>query len=384
MVQQGQSLETRNGSERAERAAAAPGPTPVADSGRPHVVIAAAGGRPHEARGAASGGGAVGEARTAGPSAAGGPGAGAATSAIVASGPRSAGSAAPRPGEPLDGAHARECSALLAYLRAAVDKLVPTVVIAGAGMGGGAAGIADGMAIAARDGGLRLFSAELGGSSGRPVLQQRRVVPLAPPGRGDLRLAAGGRAGAPAQGAAGAAGAAPPAAGGGGRAAGAGTGAAGRQGAAGSNGNGGGAGGNGGAGEPGPAAAAGGASRVAEAAAPGGAAGSQAATALEPRPAGAAGIERWFEEGSGGVDFILVEAPPLDTTADAALLARACDGLVLVVESGVTSRESLLRAVRIAEASGCRLLGLVMSEPRQGLPDWVRRLVSGTSGRSFP
>ena len=95
--------------------------------------------------------------------------------------------------------------------------------------------------------------------------------------------------------------------------------------------------------------------------------------------ASASGLSRWFEHPGGSIDFILVEAPPLDTAADAALLARAGDGLVLVVESAVTPRDSLRRAIRVAEASGCRILGLVMSEPHHPLPTWLSRLLSGTS-----
>jgi len=243
-------------------------------------------------------------------------------------------------------ARRQECAGLLSYLRAAIDKPVPTVVIAGAASGAGALRIADGLAEAARDAGLRLFSAELGGTPGRPVLQQRRVVGLTATGRGDWRLGGGSRSAAPsgtvAAGAKGQDGGVPS-----GAAAGAGA-------------------------SPGHAVAVAPAPSVPAAASPG---------AVESFRAGgsASGLSRWFEHPGGSVDFILVEAPPLDGAADAALLARACDGLVLVVESAVTPRDSLRRAIRIAEASGCRVLGLVVSEPRHTLPNWLRRLVSGTS-----
>ena len=244
-----------------------------------------------------------------------------------------------------------EYAGLLSYLRASIHRPVPTVVIAGAAAGNGTSRVADGLAEAARASGLRLFFAELGGTPGRPILQQRRVASL-PPLRGDRRLTAGKPDGHE--------GAAPP-----------------QEGSA--------RGSNGQPAQPaGPAPAAAGTggmgAAAAETSATGAAAPAQSSgTALTAPAVGGAGeLERWFDR-TGSVDFILVEAPPLDSAADAALLARACDGLMLVVQSEVTPRDSLRRSIRLAEASGCRVLGLVMSEPREALPGWIRRLVRGVS-----
>jgi hypothetical protein len=336
----------------------------------------------------------------------------------------------------------QECTDLLSYLRAAVDKPVPTVVIAGAAGGEGTTRIVDGLAEAARDAGVRLFAAELAGSPGRPLLRQRQVIALPQPVRGPARPVASGRrltAGTTGDARSGAAAARPsatpaaatgpaearvsgmPAAGagatagrtsvasaaaGGGAAAGSlplaavkarsvqgtaqGTAAAAAAPTSGAK-----------AGElPGEATRAGEAAAArartgdpaGEAASPGAAAsaaglgdadapqsGTDALAKVHDGP-GAGGLSRWSEHtGGGGVDFILVEAPPLDRAADAALLARACDGLVLVVESDVTPRSSLRRAARLAEVSGCRVFGLVMSEGRRTLPDWLERFLSGTS-----
>ena len=43
-------------------------------------------------------------------------------------------------------------------------------------------------------------------------------------------------------------------------------------------------------------------------------------------------------------DLVLVEAPPLCDSLDAALLARSCDGLVIVAGAGVTERTALAAA----------------------------------------
>ena len=294
--------------------------------------------------------------------------------------------AAPNGSETADDRQRRqECAGLLSYLRAAIDNPVPTVVIAGAAAGAGTSRIADGLAEAARECGLRMFSAELGGTPRRPVLQQRRMITLPAAGAGDRRLTAGEPA-VPAPGT--------PAAdqtsatsvrfGGNGAH---GPGAYGH----GADGNGVSGNGTGGAHVQGvngqSAAGHGPAGTSASTASAAGDASSEGVPpgpqhlVLETIPAAESisGLSRWFEQPGGSIDFILVEAPPLDTAADAALLARACDGLVLVVESAVTPRDSLRRAIRIAEASGCRVLGLAMSEPQHSLPTWLSRLLSGTS-----
>jgi hypothetical protein len=59
-------------------------------------------------------------------------------------------------------------------------------------------------------------------------------------------------------------------------------------------------------------------------------------------------------------DLVMVEGGPLVHSIDAALLARCCDGLVLVVRPGVTRRDELRLATERARSAGCRLLGLVM------------------------
>jgi len=93
------------------------------------------------------------------------------------------------------------------------------------------------------------------------------------------------------------------------------------------------------------------------------------------------GVQRWLDRAGAGHDLVIVEGPPLDGSVEAALLAKACDGLLLVVESGVTPSESLAKSVELAGAAGCRLLGVVMTGARSWLPPWIRRLFPGPAAR---
>jgi len=68
-------------------------------------------------------------------------------------------------------------------------------------------------------------------------------------------------------------------------------------------------------------------------------------------------------------EVVVVDSPPLLPVTDAAVLARASDGAILVVRHGRTTREQLARARATLQAVDARLLGTVLNRvPRKG-PD---------------
>jgi hypothetical protein len=86
-------------------------------------------------------------------------------------------------------------------------------------------------------------------------------------------------------------------------------------------------------------------------------------------------IQSWFDQVDGEHDLVLVHAPPLGSSLDAALLGKGCTGLVLVVEPLETTRSGLRSAVARAESTGCRVLGLVVSGGKPWIPRWLRRFL---------
>jgi Mrp family chromosome partitioning ATPase len=74
--------------------------------------------------------------------------------------------------------------------------------------------------------------------------------------------------------------------------------------------------------------------------------------------------------------LVIIEAPPLGSSGDAALIARACEGLVIVAQPGRTDRAALRAAAERARESGCRTLGIVMNDAPERIPAWLRRLIS--------
>ena len=86
-------------------------------------------------------------------------------------------------------------------------------------------------------------------------------------------------------------------------------------------------------------------------------------------------LQEWLRSSLSGSDLLVIEAPGVLSSTDTLLLAKACDGLALVVEPLVTDRKALKAAVDRARTSDCRIMGLVVSGHREWLPRWLRRLL---------
>lgn len=94
---------------------------------------------------------------------------------------------------------------------------------------------------------------------------------------------------------------------------------------------------------------------------------------LAGRNAGDA-MRNWMAMAGADNDLLIVEAPPLLSSAEGALLAKEGGSLILVVEPRVTARRGFITAVSRAQASGCPILGLVMNGTREDLPRWLGKL----------
>ncbi len=76
---------------------------------------------------------------------------------------------------------------------------------------------------------------------------------------------------------------------------------------------------------------------------------------------------------AGRFDVVLVDTPPLLPVTDAAILASRCDGAVLVVRHGRTTKQQVKESVSALEAVSARLLGTVTTmTPRTRLGEAYR------------
>ena len=59
--------------------------------------------------------------------------------------------------------------------------------------------------------------------------------------------------------------------------------------------------------------------------------------------------------------FVIIDTPPLGSVSDSALIASMCDGAVLVIRAGVTSKGMIKQSLFELEQVNCKLLGTVLN-----------------------
>lgn len=61
-------------------------------------------------------------------------------------------------------------------------------------------------------------------------------------------------------------------------------------------------------------------------------------------------------------DYIIIDTPPMAALIDGAIVARHCDGAVMVIESGSISYRIEQKVKEQLDKSGCRILGAVLNK----------------------
>lgn len=65
-------------------------------------------------------------------------------------------------------------------------------------------------------------------------------------------------------------------------------------------------------------------------------------------------------------DYVIIDCPPLGSVIDAAIVAKECDGAIIVVETDSVSYKIVQRVKKQLEQSGCRILGAVLNKVEMG------------------
>ena len=72
-------------------------------------------------------------------------------------------------------------------------------------------------------------------------------------------------------------------------------------------------------------------------------------------------FEEMLDELSDKYRYVFVDAPPLGLVSDAERIGNICDGAILCVRGGMTSKGVVRESIRQLERSGCPLLGIVLN-----------------------
>ena len=86
-------------------------------------------------------------------------------------------------------------------------------------------------------------------------------------------------------------------------------------------------------------------------------------------------LRQKFSQLRDDFDYILIDTPPAESSADALLLGQVADGVVLVVGSDLTRRESARIAKESFEGAGIPVIGAVLNKRTYPIPEALYRIL---------
>lgn len=88
---------------------------------------------------------------------------------------------------------------------------------------------------------------------------------------------------------------------------------------------------------------------------------------VPPNPSellGSKAMHHFMEQALEEFDLIIFDTPPILAVTDAQILGNICQGSILVVSSGKTEKDSLLKTKELLEVSNGRVLGVVLNNKK--------------------
>ena len=70
-------------------------------------------------------------------------------------------------------------------------------------------------------------------------------------------------------------------------------------------------------------------------------------------------------------DYVILDAPPVNSYAETKVMGKKVDGVVLVIESGKTRRQVATRAKHEMEEAGAKVLGVILNRRKHYIPEWI-------------
>ncbi len=86
-------------------------------------------------------------------------------------------------------------------------------------------------------------------------------------------------------------------------------------------------------------------------------------------------FQRFIEKVRSNLDYVIIDSPSALAYPDAQMICPKLDGVVLVVEAGKTKRPVALRAKKIIEDAGGRILGTILNKREYYIPEWLYKRI---------
>ena len=82
-------------------------------------------------------------------------------------------------------------------------------------------------------------------------------------------------------------------------------------------------------------------------------------------------LEDMIAQARAQFDHVLIDAPPVNSVADAGVLGHAVGEALMVVRMNKTNRESVERAVRLLKAANVKIAGMVLTRQKYFVPNYL-------------
>lgn len=77
-------------------------------------------------------------------------------------------------------------------------------------------------------------------------------------------------------------------------------------------------------------------------------------------------FQRLLEESAQTYDYIIIDTPPLGSVIDSAIVAKQCDGVALVMQSGAISYRFAQKVIAQLKMADCKILGCILNKVNLG------------------
>lgn len=94
---------------------------------------------------------------------------------------------------------------------------------------------------------------------------------------------------------------------------------------------------------------------------------------LDANAGARSGIAGRIEQLRKTFEYVLVDAPAISMNSETPIFGRAADGVVMMLEAFSTRREAALKAKERIQASGGKLIGIVLNDRRFPIPEKLYR-----------
>ncbi|MQN01067.1 MAG: hypothetical protein DUD27_07695 [Lachnospiraceae bacterium] len=92
-------------------------------------------------------------------------------------------------------------------------------------------------------------------------------------------------------------------------------------------------------------------------------------------------FQELLEYASNEYRYTFLDVPPLDLVADGEQIGSKCDGAILVVRGGITSKNMVKQSVMQLERAGCPLLGIVLNRVKGSKSGYYYKKYGGYYGK---